>query len=85
MNHISAQQEHSPPLLQQSPARSHEYWKTDVISSQKEGLFTIQLGSLEPVLIPLMVQISMVETNLIRNDDKEGWTAITRRKLVKPK
>jgi len=33
-----------------------------------EGSFTIQFGSLEPVVVPLMTQISIVETSLVSDD-----------------
>jgi len=48
-----------------------------MISSQREDLFTIQLGSLEPIVIPLMVKIMMIDTSLISNGDEEGWTIVT--------
>jgi len=76
-NHISAEVEHSLPSWQQSLVRSYEQEKTDAISSKGEGLFTIQFGSLEPIIIPLVTQISTVETSLV-SDDGEGWKVVTR-------
>jgi len=55
-----------------------------MISFEKEGAFTIQFGSLEPVVVPLAAQILTVETSLA-SDDGEGWTVVTRRKPRKPK
>jgi len=55
-----------------------------VISSEGGGSFTIQLGNLEPIFIPLVAQIAMVEMSLASNDE-EGCTIVTRRKPRKPK
>jgi len=52
-NPISAQLEHSPPSRRQSSPQAYVQEKTNVSSSQKEDLFTIQFGSLEPVVIPV--------------------------------
>jgi len=83
-NHISAQLEHSLPSRQQSPSQTYEQEKTNMISSQGEDLFTIQFGSLEPVVVPLMAHILTVETSLA-SDDEEGWTIVTRQKPRKLK
>ena len=69
-NHISAQVEHPLPPWQQSPARTYEKGKTNVIFSQREDLFTIQFESLKPIVISLMVKMSMVETSVASNDDE---------------
>jgi len=55
-----------------------------MIFSLREDLFTIQFGSLEAVVIPLLAQISTVETGLASNEG-EGWTVVTRLKPRKPK
>jgi len=47
-----------------------------VIPSRREGAFTIQFGSLEPIVIPLVTQISMVEMSLA-SDDGKGWIVVT--------
>ena len=52
-NHISTEVEHSLLSWQQSPVRSYEQGKTDATSSRGEGAFTIQFGSLEPIVLPL--------------------------------
>ena len=76
-NHVSAQEEHSLPLWQQSPVQSYKQGKTNVISSKGKGSFTIQFGSLEPIVVPLVAQISTMEMSLTQ-DDGEGWTIVTR-------
>ena len=70
-NHISVEEDHPLPSWQQSPVQSYEQGKTDAISSKGEGSFTIHFGSLEPVIVPLVAQISMMETTLA-SDDGEG-------------
>jgi len=83
-NHIFAQLEHSLPSLRQSSSQTYEQEQTNMSSSQREDLFTIQFGSLEPVVILVAAQISTVETSFASND-KEGWTIDTRRKPRKLK
>jgi len=83
-NHISAQLEHSLLSRQQKPSQTYKQEKTNVISSQREDLFTIQFGSLELVIVPLVAQISTMGMNLT-SDDEEGWTIVTQRKPRKPK
>ena len=53
-------------------------------SSQREDVFTIQFGSLEPIVVPVAAQILIVEMSLASNDE-EGCTIVTRRKPRKPK
>ena len=79
-NHISAGVQCSPVLRQQRPARSLEQEESSLIASQREELFTIQFGSLEHIVVPLMVQGSVVETNLTLVEDKEGWTLVTQKR-----
>ena len=46
-----------------------------------EELVTIQFGSLEPVVFPVMVPITLVEAKPvpdIPNEDDEGWSLVTR-------
>jgi len=70
-NHISAEAEYSPLLHQQRPTLSYERRKSSIIAPQREELFTIQFGSLEPIVVPLIVQGSMVETNLSPIQDEK--------------
>jgi len=80
-NHISA--EYSPPSRQQRLARSCQQRESSAIGSQ--GLFTIQFGSLEPVILPLMVRGPVMETNSNPAEDEEGWMLVTRRRPRNPK
>ena len=68
-NHVSAQLEHSLPLWRQSSSQTYEQEKTNVSSSQRDDLFTIQFGSLEPIVVPLTAQISTVEINFALDDE----------------
>jgi len=61
--------EHPLSSWQQSPARSYEQGKTNVISFEREDSFTIQFGSLEPIVVPLTAQISTVEINFALDDE----------------
>ena len=63
-NHISAQMEHFPPSWLQIHTQPCIQRSTSVIPSQREGAFTIQFGSLEPVAVPLAAQRAIVETSL---------------------
>jgi len=83
-NHISAQLEHYLPSVRQSSSQTYGQEKTDVSSSQREDVFTIQFGSLEPVVVPVAAQRLTLETSLA-SDDGEGWTVVTRQKPRKPK
>jgi len=66
--------ERSLPSRQQSPSQTYEQEKTNVISSQREDLFSIQFGSLEPV-VALAALISTVEM-ILASDGTEGWTIV---------
>jgi len=51
-----------------------------------EELVTIQFGSLEPVVLPVMVPATLMKAELVRdifNEDDEGWTLVTRQKPKK--
>jgi len=54
-NHIFTGVQCSPVLQQQRPARSLEQEENSLIASQRKELFTIPFGSLEPIVVPLMV------------------------------
>jgi len=53
----------------------------DLAPSLKEELVTIQFGSLEQVVLPLIVPTTLVEAKKlmrnIPNEDDEGWTLVT--------
>jgi len=83
-NHIFAKVEHSLPSWWQSSVRSYKQGKIDATSSKGEGAFTIQFGSLEPVVVSLAAQILTAETSLASNDG-ERWMVVTRRKPSKSK
>ena len=51
-----------------------------------EKLITIQFGSLEPVVLLVMVLTTLMEAKPIPdilNEDDEGWTLVTRRRPKK--
>jgi len=51
-----------------------------------EELVTIQFGSLEPVMLPVMVPKKLVEAQPVPDiliEDDEGWTLVTRRRPKK--
>ena len=53
-----------------------------------EEWVTIQFGSLEPVMFPVMVPTTLVEVEPTLgtfSDDDEGWTLVTRRRPKKHK
>ena len=45
-------------------------------SSQREDVFTIQFGSLKPVVVPVVAQRLIVETSLASNDEKDGQLSL---------
>ena len=79
-HYISAQLE-SSHLRRKSHIQLSEEKKHDLTPSSRIELFIIQFGSLEPIVLSLMVQTPPLEIKHIVDipkDDEEGWTVLTR-------